>query len=73
MKKECVFKCQCKGNHYRVIAEFKLCNGKDCIYIVYKERRRMKEGIWATLEGAVAHILTDIEVFNTDNLKYILS
>lgn len=33
----------------------------------------MKDGIWATLEGAISHILTDIEVFDVDNLKYILS
>lgn len=73
MKKECVFRCQCNGNHYRVMAEFKLCKGKECIYIVYKERRKMKEGIWATLEGAIAHILSDMTVFNVDNLKYFLS
>ena len=72
MKKECVFKCQCKGNHYRVIAEFKLCNGKDCIYIVYKERRKINNGLWSTLEGAVARILTDMKEFNIDNLKYII-
>ena len=72
MKKECVFKCQCKGNHYRVIAEFKLCGGKDCIYVVYKERRKMEKGLWSTLEGAVAHILTDMKEFNINNLKYII-
>ena len=59
MEKKCIFRCQCNGRTYRVVAVSNEHTKSRAIYFAYIGRRRLEQLGWFNPEFAIDSVMID--------------